>query len=157
MTVTRERALELFELRNGRLHARATGKLAGYRAGDANRPAGQRFQVWVDGRAHYEHRLVWLMTHGQFPSGPLDHIDGNVANNSPDNLRLVSVSENCQNVRRKGVSRAVNGRWRARIMVNGKSVSLGTFTTEAEAKAAYDSAKLRLHPAWVSGQASLVA
>lgn len=157
MTLTQERAAELYELRDGRLWSRASGRLAGYPAGNANRPAGQRFQVWADGRAQYEHRVVWLLTHGEFPTGPLDHIDGNVANNSPENLRLVTTSENCQNVRRRGVSQAVNGRWRARIMVDGHSSSIGTFTSESEALAAYDAAKLKLHPAWVSGRASLAA
>jgi len=151
--LSKDRALELFELRDGRLWSRLTGKLAGYRAGNPNRPAGQRFQVWVDGRAHYEHRVVWVMTHGEFPTGQLDHIDGNVANNDPANLRLTTQAANSQNVRRRGVSQAVNGRWRARIMVDGKAVSIGTFLTEQEATAAYAAAKLRLHPAWATGQA----
>lgn len=157
MTLAQQRAVELFEIRGGRLHSRVTGEVVGYRAGDPNRPAGQRFQVWVDGSAQYEHRLVWLMTYGSFPTGPLDHIDGDVENNAPGNLRVVTTSENCQNVPRRGVSQAVNGRWRARIMVDGHSRSLGTFTSEAEALEAYSAAKLRLHPAWVSGRASLAA
>lgn len=155
--LTRERAMELFELNGGRLWSKRTGRLAGCRAGDPNRPAGQRYQVWADGSGYYEHRVVWLMEYGEFPAGQLDHIDGDVGNNSPGNLRVVTQSANSQNVRRRGVSRAVNGRWRARIMAAGESVSLGTFTTEAEAIAAYAAAKLRLHPAWVTGQASLAA
>lgn len=155
--LTQDRACELFELHGGRLWSRRTGKLAGYRAGDPNRPAGQRFQVWADGASQYEHRVVWLMTHGAFPDGPLDHIDGNVANNDPSNLRLSTARDNSQNVRRRGVTLAANGRWRARIMSDGRSVSLGTFTTEDEARAAYEAAKLKLHPAWVTGQASQAA
>jgi hypothetical protein len=113
--------------------------------------------VWADGRAYYEHRVVWLIVHGQFPAGPLDHINGDVTNNDQSNLRISTARDNSQNVRRRGIRQEVSGRWRARIMTAGQSTNLGTFDTEAEAVAAYAAAKLRLHPAWATGQASQAA
>jgi hypothetical protein len=39
----------------------------------------------------------------------------------------------------RGVFQGESGRWTARITVSGKKTSLGTFDTEAEAAAGYDS------------------
>lgn len=152
MSLTAERAHELFEVRGTRVVCRSTGR-PGYPAGKKG-GAGQRFQLWADGKAYYEHRLAWLLAYGVFPPGQLDHVDGDTSNNTVSNLRLATTAENCQNIPRRGASRAVNGRWRARIMLDGASVSLGTFATEDEALAAYAAAKLRMHPTWASGRAA---
>jgi hypothetical protein len=75
----------------------------------------------------------------------LDHRDGNTLNNLIDNLRPASRSENNRNTKRyknntsgvKGVSWCERKQqWQARIMVNGKSISLKYHDTlEAAAKA----------------------
>jgi hypothetical protein len=83
----------------------------------------------------------------------VDHIDHDPLNNTRDNLRLVDKSQNQMNrlpgpstgserwSRYKGVSRRKsNGKWRAKI----NKISLGTFSTEIEAAAAYDMAALSL-------------
>lgn len=46
-------------------------RFAGTRAGSVN-AHGHR-TVRVDDKAYYEHRLVWLYVHGEWPSGLLDH------------------------------------------------------------------------------------
>lgn len=49
------------------------------------------------------HRLVWEAYKGEILEGMvIDHIDGNRANNSLSNLRLVTQSENMQNAQRNG-------------------------------------------------------
>lgn len=115
---------------------------------------GGRLQAEIDGRATYVHHLVWLMHYGEWPVGQIDHINGDVLDNHVENLRLVSTAENCQNRHHRGVSfdrRKIERSWRARIMVEGRSLSLGYHDTEEEARAAYRAAKVRLHPTYASG------
>lgn len=81
----------------------------------------------------------------------VDHRDGNPLNNQRHNLRLCNRKQNGYNKRihntvklkrtslYKGVSLA-GERWRARIYVDGKNVSLGFYQTEIEAALAYDKA-----------------
>lgn len=46
----------------------------------------------------YVHRLVYEAFKGEIPEGmQIDHIDRNKRNNNPDNLRVVTRSENCNN------------------------------------------------------------
>lgn len=105
------------------------------------------------GRNYQIHRLVWLYVHGQWPSGFVDHIDGNPRNNRIENLREASQSENLANSRKskrntsgfKGVSLAHNQKWRAYVSAKGKTHWLGYFKTKEEAFAARIVAASRLH------------
>lgn len=71
----------------------------------------------------------------------VDHINGNPSDNRKSNLRIVSHLENMQNKKiyknntsgTTGVSQLHNGKWKARIMVNGNEMWLGTFETKEEA------------------------
>lgn len=50
------------------------------------------------GKKRYVHHIVWEMVNGTIPSGiTIDHIDQDKTNNSPDNLRLVDMSQQMQN------------------------------------------------------------
>lgn len=83
----------------------------------------------------------------------VDHIDRNKSNNNPFNLCMVTNKQNQQNVNAKGYSfDKANGKWRARIIVDGKFKSLGYFDNEEEARAAYLLAKEKLHTYWASIQ-----
>jgi hypothetical protein len=78
----------------------------------------------------------------------LDHIDGNGLNNQKINLRFCSHRQNHQNRKHhkntsspyKGVSWHYSGKWKSQIMVNGKVVHIGLFTSGEEAALAYDKA-----------------
>jgi hypothetical protein len=104
--------------------------------------------VRVKGPKYMAHRLAWLWVHGEWPLLLIDHIDGNKSNNRIENLRLVTNGQNAFNRgSRKGTltlpapSRISGGvsreRFRARIVIDGKNIHLGSFDTEAEAKACF--------------------
>ena len=88
------------------------------------------------------------------PSVEVDHEDHDTLNNQRYNLRCATRSQNCMNRRThasnalgiKGV-RKVHGadRYMARIMVQGKSVYLGTFITPEAAAQAYRDKAGELH------------
>lgn len=111
--------------------------------------------VKIGGGRYMAHRLAWLLHHGQWPTGQIDHINGVKTDNRIENLRDVDASTNQQNRRRAtaaarsgtlGVARAdARQKWRAQIHVGGKQVFLGHFESAESAHAAYLSAKRQLH------------
>lgn len=81
-----------------------------------------------------------------------DHIDGNGLNNTRDNLRLATSSQNQSNRKEpahnttgfKGVSKR-RGKWFARIVIGGKLIWLGTYNTPEEAHKAYKQAAMKYY------------
>lgn len=100
------------------------------------------------------HRFAWLLHTGSWPSGEIDHIDGDPSNNRISNLRDVDRQTNCQNIRiahktnkstgMLGVE-PIGNRFRATVWVNGKNIRFGRYDTPELAHAAYLAAKRRLH------------
>lgn len=125
---------------------------AGSEAGSLHGKGYVRIQAF--GKNILAHRLAWLFVHGALPSGQIDHINGIKSDNRIINLRNVTATINSQNMHRSRVTsksgflgvESHRGKWRARIRVNGKKVSLGTMATPQEAHAAYIEAKRHLHP-----------
>lgn len=109
----------------------------------------QRVAIYVNGiaRLHRVHRLITKTFLKDYSEDlQVDHIDRCPTNNSLDNLRMVTPSENRQNNDAKGYSwdnRAQ--KWRAVIRVNSKQISLGSYNTEEEARAAYLKGKEKHH------------
>jgi len=110
-------------------------------------------EIGIAGRVYRAHRLAWLHVYGVWPTGVIDHIDGNPSNNRICNLRDVSHVGNMQNQRRSksdsthgilGISK--NGtNWAAQITVGGVKYYLGTHKTQELAHEAYLVAKRELH------------
>jgi len=69
------------------------------------------WQTGINRKMFYTHRVVWYMVYGHLdPSLMVDHIDGNVSNNSVENLRLVTSKVNQMNARlSKNNKSGVNG------------------------------------------------
>lgn len=119
----------------------------------AGTPSAQGYlRIRIDGQLHMAHRLAWLYVYGKWPEKFLDHIDGDRLNNSIENLRPATASQNQHNksvgkhnkLGIKGVSRQ-GRKFRAMIRTPGKHVTLGLFDTAEEAKQAYDRASAALH------------
>ena len=109
----------------------------------------------VDRKLYLNHRLIWLLVNGSWPSRDIDHLNGDPADNRLENMRDVSNKTNHENKRRPnsnnscgclGVYWAPNAnKYRARIRVSGKSIHIGYFESRESAYSAYLTAKRRLH------------
>ena len=111
-------------------------------------------RVSFDSERYLAHRVVWLYVHGKWPELDIDHINGNKSDNRLDNLREVDRSTNLQNlhVAKKsnktgllGVYLHTQGRYVARIQINGKGRYIGIFDCPKEAHEAYLVEKRKLH------------
>ena len=82
----------------------------------------------------------------------MDHKDGNGLNNTRNNLRLCTVSQNQCNSRVRRTSRTGykgvclrGNKIAARIKINGESIFLGYFKTVEDAARAYNEAAIVIH------------
>jgi len=128
---------------------------AGESCGDiVSRGRGFYRRLSVGGQRFYAHRVAWWFFHGQWPTGVIDHINGNGLDNRIDNLRDVDCSTNLHNqhVVRRDNSTGYSGvgfdkrrsLYRAAIQIDGAAKFLGYFKTAKEAHQAYQKAKIGL-------------
>ncbi len=127
------------------LKAQSNRVKAGSNAGSKTKPTGSNItylRIGVDGKSYRSHRLAWLYVNGDFPSGPIDHIDGNGENNRISNLRASNKMQNARNCHIYSHNKSgYNGvfwsgqskRWVARIKINGNTKQLGSFDSPEEA------------------------
>lgn len=124
------------------------GDLAG------NLTAGGYREVKFRRKSYLAHRLAWLYVYGVWPLETIDHINGNRLDNRIENLRDVTLSQNCQNKHRakrtsrtglRGVSVTdKRSKFRAAITVAGKTKNLGSFDSPEKAHEVYMKHK-RIH------------
>jgi len=133
---------------------------AGQEAGNVDISTGYR-RIRLRGRIRFAHRLAWIVVHGPIPDGyDIDHKNMDRADNSIENLRLATNSQNQANSYGngliksglKGAYTANAGRtWFSQIMSAGKRVYLGSFSTKEAAAAAYYRAAKRLNGEFARG------
>lgn len=105
--------------------------------------------VMFRGQFFKAHRLAWLLTHGDWPSQMIDHIDGNASNNALSNLRDVDNKTNqCNRHKARVDSKSglmgaspFRNKWKAQIKRNGVIKYLGIYNTAIEAHEAYKKEK----------------
>lgn len=111
-------------------------------------------QISIDDIKYKAHRLVWLFVHGEWPTGDIDHINGDRLDNSISNLRVATLSQNGKNKSffknntsgYKGVSFCKSrNSFEAKIKSDGKSIFLGRYISAEKAHEAYQKASNRLH------------
>ncbi len=91
--------------------------------------------VWSKEKKHSKHLRLHIFLLGKKEGFEIDHINGNGLDNRIENLRFVTRKQNSMNNKKKGYSfLRTRGKWRARIMVDGKEIHLGLFKTEEEAR-----------------------
>tara|TARA_R110001592_G_C12772957_1_gene714136 strand:- start:68 stop:550 length:483 start_codon:yes stop_codon:yes gene_type:complete len=99
------------------------------------------------------HRLVYWLHNPHWDimdsnkDNVIDHIDGDMLNNNIENLRVVTNQENQWNqTRAKGYhwNKKLN-KWESKIKLNGKTIYLGLFDNEDDARNAYLDAKKKYH------------
>jgi hypothetical protein len=109
----------------------------------------------VNGKRHALtlHRLIWQLA-GNPATPDIDHRDRRPLNNSEDNLRAATRTENMRNrgMQRSNASGAIGvswstrrSRWRAAIRYGGKMVHLGYFDSVEDARLVRDAAAARFH------------
>jgi hypothetical protein len=124
------------------------GVAAGKRAG--TRTTEGYNQVSVARRSLRAARISVVLMTGHWPTGEVDHINGNRSDDKWSNIRDVPKVENLRNRRTPtnnasgvmGVYKEKN-RWRASIRANGRLLRLGSFTTLEEAAKARAEAEAR--------------
>lgn len=148
LTASRVRDLLIYSPEDGTFvwRERRSNVAAGSPAGSI-KTAGYR-GIKINERMFQASRLAWLWVHGRWPTGYIDHIDGDRANNRLSNLRDVTPTQNKYNSSPflnsksgiKGVTWCKQtNKWKARIsIVRYKTLHIGFFMELADAQAAYE-------------------
>lgn len=111
-------------------------------------------RVMIDGKNYTATRIAWVIMTGGWPSGVVDHKDGDPTNDRWSNLRVAprwanlansKVRSNCKSGF-KGVCQTPAGtRWVAYFHVAGRTHYLGSFLTIEEAVAARAAVAAKWH------------
>ncbi len=142
-----ELVAHLFEIREGQTYRIGTTKPL-----EGNKPDSTSGRIRVSVRPYGHvllHRLKFYLAHGWEPE-LIDHKDGDYLNNSLGNLRPATVGQNNQNkVAKKGKHpRGVTlhqGRYRARVWMDGKPCDLGSYDTPEQASLRVEANLKELH------------
>jgi hypothetical protein len=135
-SVMAKRFNEVFEYRDGDIYWKVNpnnlnvGALAGTKYSTGYRRAK------VDGKTYAVHRIIWTMFNGDITNGlHIDHINGVTTDNSIENLRLVTVSQNAMNRKGRKTNTGIpnvsfckeNKSYRVSVHANKKQQYLGFF------------------------------
>ena len=100
------------------------------------------------------HRVAWALHYGQWPSGQIDHINGDKADNRIGNLRDTTPRQNSANGGKRpgrqpssrfiGVCICKGNKWEAAVGHEGRTIRAGRFCDEIEAARARDTLAIQL-------------
>lgn len=153
--LTYEKVNHLLEyLPNGELRRKATTSPRA-KKGEIVGNIGKRGYKYfsIDGKKHYNHRIVWFLHHRVLPKY-IDHIDGNPLNNTIENLRGCDLTQNICNAKiRKDNTSGFKGvswfkpykKWKARVHIYGKEHHLGYYIEKEDAITAVKKARIEIH------------
>ena len=144
LTANRARKLLSYDPATGifRWRVSRSGVKAGKVAGRSGGGKGY-CQICVDRKFYQAGRLAWLYMTDKWPKLEINHINGNRLDAKWDNLREVTRSQKAAStpthnkLGARGVWITRNGKYAARIRLDGTTTHLGLFETLEEARAAY--------------------
>lgn len=113
--------------------------------------------IKIYGREYKRGRLAWLYIHGEWPHPCIDHINRIRNDDRLLNLRVATLSENCQNRSQNnktqtgilGVTKH-GDKFVARIQKNKNPIYLGCFENIEDAKIARQQAEIKYHGQFAS-------
>jgi hypothetical protein len=112
--------------------------------------AGGYRQISIGGRKYLAHRIVWLLTTGEWPAEYIDHINGEKDDNRPSNLRVATPLQNSWN--RRDVAGVTlhkgTGKYQVQFRRDGKTFYIGLFASRDAARVASEKAALELFGEW---------
>lgn len=150
--LTKEYLNELFEYRDGKLYWKiSTGRVKAGCEIITNNGKGYLI-VGIRGHRYYVHRIIFYMHHGYLAVN-IDHANTNSMDNSLENLRAATISQNIMNSKNHGSSSGFKSvcwdksrnKWLAHISVAGKFLNLGRFDNVDDAVKAATSAREKYH------------
>tara|TARA_R110000824_G_scaffold143199_1_gene310723 strand:+ start:305 stop:757 length:453 start_codon:yes stop_codon:yes gene_type:complete len=148
--ITQKRLKELFSYRNdGFLVRKQDSSYA--KAGDItdslHKSTGY-YRIMIDRISYHVHILIYIFHFETIPKKlEIDHINRIRTDNRIENLRAVTRAQNQYNVDRKGYYFSKSEqKYRVRLSVNKKRISLGLYETEEEAAKVYLAAKQEYDP-----------
>lgn len=104
------------------------------------------WMVKLCGGKFLAHRVIWAITHDEWPEEQIDHINGDPSDNRIENLRIANQSQNNWNrpIFRNNTTgfpgvtyEPSRNKYKAAIRIDGKPKNLGRFDSAEEASEAY--------------------
>ena len=148
--ITPENVRELFvyDPGSGEMHWRVNVSKnirAGAKAGCLGATGGKRLRIGFKKRTYFVHRVAFLYVAGRWPTGEIDHINGDSTDDRFINLREATAMQNAWNHKGRtkksglpmGVRQLKSGRFVARIACEKKKFSFGPFDSVSDAHAVY--------------------
>lgn len=110
--------------------------------------------ISIDNNDYCAHILAWFYMTSSWPEGEVDHKNLNKNDTSWENLRLVTLNQNCYNVnitrRNKSGIKGVcwssrRNVWRTSIRCDGRNIHVGEFKELEDAERAISAARIKYH------------
>lgn len=146
--LTVESAMDLlkYDPSTGEITWAKSGKLAGHE--QIFKHTDRRYRtIRVHGILYLAHRIAWMLHYGEIPSGIIDHANNDPLDNSAQNLRAATLSQNGQNKKAPSSNKSgykgvhwykTRNKWIAKIKLpSGQSKYLGYFVDPSDAHDAY--------------------